>query len=277
MTYPPPPGEPLPPPVDPYETPLQPTVPYAGPQYPAPLPQHPGYGPPTVQVPPYPLPYAPQPSAPGTSRTTAIVLLSVGIGLVLLIGGGFAAYLAGTNLSATAATPSASPSASPSPSPSPSTSRSPQATITITEPDTLNGYAKLDDDEFDSLTEDLEKVVEGYPGAANVFGAVYGSVSEEKLIAAFAAEVDVDDPQRMLDVAFQSFSGSSQLVDVSEPSTVPLGGVAQCGTTRTDKTNMALCGWADEGSFGMFLFYDETAVDVKGDFPDMRAEIETKD
>lgn len=262
MTYPPSPGEPLPPPVDPYDTP----------QHTAPLYHQPDYGQPTYVQPVYPATPPPPPPPPspvqGTSRTTVIVLLSVAIGLVLLMGGGAAIYLVGKNLSTTSTKQGGT--ASPSP-------KSAKDSISIDEPDTLNGYDKLDADEFDSLTEDLEKEIEGYPGAANAFGAVYGSVAEKRLIAAFAAEVDIDDPQRMLDVVFQTFSGSNQLTGVTQASLGSLGGVAQCGTTRADNTDMALCGWADEGSVGMFLFFDETAVDVKGDFPDMRAEIETKD
>ncbi|MFD1372701.1 hypothetical protein [Actinoplanes sichuanensis] len=268
MTYPPSPGEPLPPPVDPYDTPQHTAPLYHQPDY-----RQPDYGQPTYVAPAYPAAPPPPPPPPGTSRTTVIVLLSVAIGLVLLMGGGTAIYLVGKSLSTT--TTKQGGTASPSPSLSPSTS--PKDSISIEEPDTLNGHDKLDADEFDSLTEDLEKELEGYPGAANAFGAVYGSVAEKKLIAAFAAEVDIDDPQRMLDVVFQSFSGENQLTGVTSASTGALGGVAQCGTTRADKTDMALCGWADEGSVGMFLFFDETAVDVKGDFPDMRAEIETKD
>ncbi|MEU4160515.1 hypothetical protein [Actinoplanes sp. NPDC026670] len=263
MTYPPSPGEPLPPPVDPYDTP----------QHTAPLYHQPDYGQPTYVQPVYPAtppPLPPPPPSPvqGTSRPTVIVLLSVAIGLVLLMGGGAAIYLVGKSLSTTSTKQGGT--ASPSP-------ESAKDSISIDEPDTLNGYDKLDADEFDSLTEDLEKEIEGYPGAANAFGAVYGSVAEKRLIAAFAAEVDIDDPQLMLDVVFQTFSGSNQLTDVTQASLGSLGGVAQCGTTRADNTDMALCGWADEGSVGMFLFFDETAVDVKGDFPDMRAEIETKD
>jgi hypothetical protein len=269
MTYPPSPGEPLPPPVDPYDTPQHTAPLYHQPDY-----HQPGYGQPTYVQPVSPATPPPPPPPPspvqGTSRTTVIVLLSVAIGLVLLMGGGAAIYLVGKSLSTTSTKQGGT--ASPSPSP-----KSPKDSISIDEPDTLNGYDKLDADEFDSLTEDLEKEIEGYPGAANAFGAVYGSVAEKRLIAAFAAEVDIDDPQRMLDVVFQTFSGSNQLTGVTQASLGSLGGVAQCGTTRADNTDMALCGWADEGSVGMFLFFDETAVDVKGDFPDMRAEIETKD
>ncbi|MEV6302695.1 hypothetical protein AB0M02_25005 [Actinoplanes sp. NPDC051861] len=214
------------------------------------------YLPPPVdpyQTPQYTQPfYPPPPPPPNHSRTVAITLLSVAIALVVLIGGGTVLYLIGEN------------------------EQDARDRITVSEPTTLNGHDKIEAKELESLTTDLEKELEGYPGAANAFGAVYGSLEDKKMIAALAAEVDIDDPQRMLDTVFQSFSGESQLTGVSPASTGSLGGVAQCGDTVVGKEDVAICGWADEGSVGMFLYFYETTVDVKGDFPDMRAEIETK-
>ncbi|WP_433789061.1 hypothetical protein [Actinoplanes sp. CA-252034] len=212
----------------------------------------------------------PPPSPPGRSRTVAITLVSVAIGLVLLVGGGTVFYLLGEKVSGGGTTTGTSPSPSASPTAA-------AAEISISEPTTLNGYPKIEADDFASLTKDLEKELKGFPGAANAFGAVYGDVDDKKLIAALAAEVDISDPQQMLDTMFQSFSGESQLTGVTAAGLGSLGGVAQCGNTVAGEYEMALCGWADEGSVGMFLFFDETAVDVKGDFPDMRAAIESKD
>ena len=295
--YPPSPGEPLPPPVDPYDSP-QYTQPLYGPPesglptYGPPESGPPAYGPPTYAQTSYGqpgygqpaygqpgFPTAPQ-SPPAASRTVAITLLSAAIALVILVGGGITFYLVGANSSQkendrVAQGESPSPSASPSPSPS-ATTKAARDVIRISEPDTLNGQPKIKAEELSSLTTDLAKELEGYPGAANAFGAVYGSLPDKKLVAALAAEVDIDDPQRMLDTVFQSFSGQNQLTSVTPASTVPLGGVAQCGNTVIGTEDVALCGWADEGSVGMFLFFYETAVDVKGDFPDMRAEIEKK-
>ncbi|GIE28061.1 hypothetical protein Ait01nite_011060 [Actinoplanes italicus] len=204
----------------------------------------------------------------------AITLVSVGIALVLLVGGGTALYLIGSKLSGgsgTGSTQGKGTTTSPTP-----TATAAEDEISISEPDTLNGQPKIEAEELESLTADLEGVLEGYPGAANAFGAVYGSLADKKLVTALAAEVDIDDPQRMLDTVFQSFSGESQLTGVSPASTGSLGGVAQCGSAVIGKEDVAICGWADEGSVGMILYFYETAVDVKGDFPDMRAEIETK-
>ncbi|GAA0434525.1 hypothetical protein Aca07nite_00510 [Actinoplanes capillaceus] len=262
MTYPPPPGEPLPPPVDPYETP-QHTAPlyeqpdFGRPTYAQPGHSQPGFGQPGLPAAP------PQPQPQGQSRTVAITLLSAAIALVVLVGGGIVFYLVGEKLFQ-------NEKASPGPS------EMAKADISIREPSTLNGHSKIEAQELSSLTADLAKELEGYPGAANAFGAFYGSLADKKMVAVLAAEVDIDDPQRMLDTMFQSFSGENQLTQVSAVSTGSLGGVAQCGNSVIGKEDVAICGWADEGSVGMFLHFYVTAVDVKGDFPDMRAEIETR-
>jgi hypothetical protein len=299
MTYPPPsgeppyppPGEPLPPPVDPYVTPhhTQPLYEqpgYGQPNYGQPGYGQPGYGQPTYSQPTYHQPGYGQPdhgllghpAPPARSRSLGITLLASAIALVVLVGGGVVFYLVGAKFSGDASrkgtqgtTASATPSAAPSQTPQSAKDR-----ISIKEPNTLNGHAKIEAEELSSLTTDLEKELEGYPGAANAFGAVYGSLADKKLIAALAAEVDIDDPQGMVDRVFQSFSGKNALTGVAPASTGSLGGVAQCGSTVIAKEDVAVCGWADEGSVGMIVYFYETAVNVKGDFPDMREEIETK-
>jgi hypothetical protein len=291
--YPPSPGEPLPPAVDPYHTPQYTQAIFDQPNQGQPGQGQPGYGQPGHTQPGYPPtaypptayaqpghPMAPPPRS-SDSRAVAITLLSVAIALVVLVGGGVVFYLVGTKVSdngtgtdRVAQGESAGPS--PSPSPSPSATANAADNIRIKEPATLNGHDKIEAKELAGLTTELEKELEGYPGAANAFGAVYGDIADKKMIAVFAAEVDVDDPQRFLDTMFQSFSGESQLAGVSPASTGSLGGVAQCGTAVVGAEDVAICGWSDEGSVGMILHFYETAVDVKGDFPDMRAEIETK-
>jgi hypothetical protein len=270
-----------PPPVDPYDSPQHTEVNFGNPGfgqpgYSQPAPGQPAPGPPAYRQPGHPQPgypmAPPPPPAPG-SRTVAITLVSMAIALVVLVGGGTALYLISEQLgdSGNGSTQGKGATAGPT-----QTETAAAEEISIREPDTLNGQPKIEAEELESLTTDLEDVLEGYPGAANAFGAVYGSFDDKNVVTALAAEVDIDDSQGMLDRVFQSFSGESQLTGVTAASTGSLGGVAQCGSAVIGKENVAVCGWADEGSVGMILYFYKTAVDVKGDFPDMRAEIETK-
>ena len=313
MTYPPPsgqppyppPGEPLPPAVDPFDVPQHTHAYFGQPGYQQPghvpaqyghpgqnQPGHnqtgqghpgqgqPGYGQfgpgqPGYGQPGYP-PAMPVPAPPGGSRTVAITLLSVAIALVVLVGGGGAVYLAGRNLSGETKGGGTPGPTDPTTGPT-DTARANRDRITIREPATLNGQPKIEAEELRSLTTQMEHVLKGYPGAANEFGAVYGTLTQRQVTAALAAEVDVSDPQLLLDAMFQSFNGTHKLSNVTAASAGELGGVAQCGSAVIGKEDVALCGWADEGSVGMFIYFYKTAVDVKGDFPAMRAEIETKD
>lgn len=233
-----------------------------------------GYGQPGYGQPGFP---AAVPTPRTGSRTTAVTMLSVAIALVVLVGGGAVFYLIGDQITRDDKGDALKGGGGPTPSPSASVTVAPdRLRIRISEPATLNGQPKIEAKELSTLTTGLAKELEGYPGAANAFGAVYGSMAQKEMTAALAAEVDIDDPRLMLDRVFQSFSGESQLTDVSGASLGSLGGVAQCGNSVSGTAKIALCGWADEGSVGMFLFMYKSAVDVKADFPAMRAEIETK-
>lgn len=223
--YPPSPGEPLPPPVDPYETP----------QHTAPLYEQPNYGQPTYAQPGYSHPGYGRPGMPavpsqprGQSRTVVITLLSVAIALVVLVGGGIVFYLVGETFSQNGNGGTAQDKKA-----SPSPSETAKADISIREPNTLNGHSKIEAEELSSLTMDLAKELDGYPGAANAFGAFYGSLADKKMIAVIAAEVDIDDPQRMLDTMFQSFSGENQLTQVSAASTGSLAGWRSAATASS--------------------------------------------
>ncbi|GAA1605718.1 hypothetical protein [Actinoplanes couchii] len=297
MTYPPPPGQPGYPnqgdPNQPYQPPYgQPQQPqYGQPQSPAPqfgAPQPPPYGqpqppqfggpqPPQPPQPPQfggpPPPQPPQfggpqqppfgqpgfPPPPGfpqppakKSKAVPIVLISLAIVLVLCVGGTTVFYLIGKNAEDAA------------------------AKISIAEPATLGGLAKLNSAEFEEITADMEKELAQYPGAESSFGAIYGSPEDKNMVAALATKATIADPQKELDASFTTFGQSSKVNGIVDVGTGTLGGVAQCGTSAISGIDVAICGWADEGSVGMIMYFFKTAADIKDEFPDRRAEIETK-
>ncbi|GAA4949003.1 hypothetical protein [Actinoplanes utahensis] len=311
MTYPPPPGQPSPgeplPPTrqfgapeppqygapqspPPYGAPQSPQQPqYGQPQYGQPqVPQQPQYGQPQQQYgqPEYGQPdygqqqagygqqqagygqqpppgfappppgFAPPPGGPAKkSKALPIVLVVIGIVLVLCVGGGVAFYIfakdeidAGVEASK----------------------------ITISEPATLGGQPKLNSQEFASLTADMEKELAGYPGASSSFGAFYGDITKSQMTAAIATKATLADPKAELDASFKSFSETAQISGITPVGTGTLGGVAQCGTAAMEGEKVAVCGWADQGSVGMIMYFFKTADQVAAEFPKHRAEIETK-
>jgi hypothetical protein len=270
MTYPPHPGEPNPsgyqPPQQPgqygqqppqygqqpgqqYGTPQQ----QPGQQYGAPAPQYgeqPGYGQPGQLPPPG---FPPPPGAPQKkSKALPIILTVVGILAVLCLGGGAVLYFIGKNAADDA------------------------AAVTITEPTTLGGRPKLENEEFATLTADMEKSLAGYPGASSSFGAFYGDPEKQDMVAAIATKAIIANPQAELDASFKEFGKDAPVSGLTDADTGTLGGVAKCGTSSFSGTDVAVCGWADEGSVGMVMWFFKKAPDVLAEFPKVRAEIETK-
>ncbi|MEU4621449.1 hypothetical protein AB0G04_15940 [Actinoplanes sp. NPDC023801] len=274
MTYPPHPGEPnpsgYPPPQPPYGqqppqygTPQQPQ--YGTPQQPQyGTPQQPQYGSPQppqygAPAPQYgqpgqlPPPGFPPPGAPQRkSRVLPIILIVVGILAVLCIGGGAALYFVGKDAVDDA------------------------AAVSITEPATLGGRPKLDTPEYATLTADMEKSLAAYPGASSSFGAFYGDPEKQDMVAAIATKALIANPQAELDASFKTFSKDAPVSGLTDAGTGTLGGVAKCGTSAFSGIDVAVCGWADEGSVGMIMWFFKKAPDVQAEFPKLRAEIETK-
>jgi hypothetical protein len=273
MTYPPHPGEPNPSGYQPPQYGQQPPQygqqppqygqqqppqygtpqPPAGGQYGTPAPQYgeqPGYGQPGQLPPPG---FPPPPGAPPRkSKALPIILTVVGVLAVLCIGGGAALYFIGKDAVDDA------------------------AAVTITEPATLGGRPKLESEEFATLTADMEKSLAAYPGASSSFGAFYGDPAKKDMVAAIATKALIANPQAELDASFETFGKDAPVTGLTNADTGTLGGVAKCGTSSFSGIDVAVCGWADEGSVGMIMWFFKKAPDVQAEFPKARAEIETK-
>lgn len=262
MTYPPPPGEPnpsgFPPPQQPFGQ--QPPPPYGQPQQPQygqqygqepgqygqQPPPPPGFGPPPGGFPPAPLP------PKRKSRVLPIILITLGVLAVLCIGGITAVVFFTKDAIEDA------------------------AAVTITEPATLGGRPKLDSQEFAAMTADMEKDLAAYPGAESSFGAFYGSPDDESMVAALATKALIANPQQELDASFKEFGKDAPISGLTNADTGTLGGVAQCGTSSVSGIDVAVCGWADQGSVGMIMWFFKKAPDIQAEFPKLRAEIESK-
>jgi hypothetical protein len=240
-----------------------------------------GYG----DQPPYqPPPGFSAPPAPRRkSRALPIVLVSLGIVLVLCIGAGTAIVIAGRNkakeiVDSARQAASAAPSA-PAAGGTPTTESTPNPTsnITVTEPKTLGGRPKLTDAQYATLADQLRSGLTDVPHATATVGALYGTPAKRDIVVVVAAATPIDDPQRELDSRYLGAGiGGLKVSDITSADPGPLGGVAKCGKADDKNLDMAMCGWADDGSVGWIMFFFTSVKSAKAEFPKLRGQIEKK-
>ena len=151
------------------------------------------------------------------------------------------------------------------------------STVTITAPATLIGRPRLTDPQYENMASILQSTLSGLPGATNSIGALYGTPDKQDVVVVTAAQAPIADPATELDRAFFGAGiGGLTISDVAEVNTGELGGKAKCGAAKSTVLELAFCSWADEGSLGMVMWYSQPVDKAKAEFPQIRAQIETK-
>ena len=88
---------------------------------------------------------------------------------------------------------------------------------------------------------------------------------------------DIANPQRDLTTALQLLDdGAGGVSNLRSVRTDGQDGVAQCGSSTSDNTPMAVCGWADRGSLAIVLFANRDVTSSAALFPQIRAAMEPK-
>jgi hypothetical protein len=172
---------------------------------------------------------------------------------------------AATSAPATGGTPTAEPP------------RGSGSTITVTEPKTLGGRPKLTDAQFKTLADELESGLADVPNATATVGALYGTPAKRDIVVIAGAAAPIDDPKRELDSTFLGAGiGGLKVKNITSVDPGSLGGVAKCGKADEQDIDLAMCGWADDGSVGWIMFFFSSVNSAKGEFPKLRAQIEKK-
>jgi len=226
--------------------------------------------------------YGTPPPPKKKSKVLPIVLISVAIVLVLCVGGVAALYMVGKNAAddvtdAVNNLPTSTSTAAPTDEPTTAPTTQAAANVTITEPATLGGRKKLTSAQFAAIAEQLKGGLETVPGATNTVGALYGDVGDQDIVIVAAAEAPIKNPKAELEQTFYGAGiGGLKIDNITTAPTGKLGGAAKCGSSETSGVDMAICTWADEGSVGMFIWFDEPVSKAKTEFPKLRAEVEKK-
>jgi hypothetical protein len=236
------------------------------------------YGQPTQVQPGYPQPdYGQQPTYdPPSYRTSdfgssapygqpprksrAILWITLGIVVVLVVGGAAIAVLyaatngdkgnTGTTATGTTAPPSAGASADPF---------AKERNASLSAPKKLAGLTKSTDKDLQKTADDLTDQMKGsVPGARDTIAAFYEDPSDPtKLVMVAGVTSDLPDPDAELDGTFRGLgTGGLPVENIKKTNAGSLGGVAKCGTSTAAGIPVAVCAWADHGSVGMTFFYN---------------------
>ncbi|WP_306216152.1 hypothetical protein [Actinoplanes sp. RD1] len=125
------------------------------------------------------------------------------------------------------------------------------------------GALKLDTTEEGRSTADyLQTALSAEVDLDEAVGGVYSDGTPNNVLffggttLIWTPESDLDTSLRILDDEQGAVTG---IHDVDPGA---LGGTMKCGTTKTDGTDMPVCGWADHGSLALAMFPGRTEADA---------------
>lgn len=129
-----------------------------------------------------------------------------------------------------------------------------QKDATLTAPPQI-GSLKLDTSDNGKSTGDyLQTALSADVDLDEALGAVYADGNGQNVLF-FGGTTLIWTPESDLDTAFELVSDDQGAVTgLHEVPAGPLGGTMKCGTTKSDGTDMPVCGWADHGSLALAMF-----------------------
>jgi hypothetical protein len=239
-------GYPPPPPPAGYGAPARPDF--------AASPPPPGYGPPGQ--PGYGVPQYGAPAPKKKSSTLKIVLIVVSVIAVLCVGGVAVTLFAARDTVGKVVD---------------------AASITVVQPATLGGRAKVTDPNLSTSLLPLNNELQKVPGATATVTGLYGDVQEQDLVMVAAASSITGSPQERFDEFTSGMTSEGmQLTNFTDTDPGPLGGIAKCGDSDAGEVDMAICVWSDNGSIGMFAMLFKKKADLVKEFVAMRGQVEQK-
>ena len=152
-----------------------------------------------------------------------------------------------------------------------------QKDATLTVPAQVAGLSVDSSDEGRSTAEYLQTALSAEVDLDHAVGAVYSDGSGNDVLF-FGGTTVIWTPGSDLETAFGLVSDDQGAVTgLSDVPAGPLGGTMRCGTTKSDGTDMPVCGWADHGSLALAMFPGRSADDAAKLFKEIRAAAQTRD
>jgi hypothetical protein len=133
---------------------------------------------------------------------------------------------------------------------------------TVSAPETLDGMTQLTDSTIRNSADKLRDDLKTKFGADNAIAAIYApSGDRTKPVFLVAATHLIINPESQLDEAFDSL-GTSR-VNMTNATTVDpgsMGGYAKCGEAKISGITVGTCAWADHGSVGIVMAFNQDAA-----------------
>ncbi|HCT80839.1 MAG TPA: hypothetical protein DGT23_30595 [Micromonosporaceae bacterium] len=202
--------------------------------------------------------------------------------VLLCFGGGAGAVMMGGYLSGSA-TDGKSPTVPRTPvgelmTASPQQPTPKQVTVTVAAPAKLGNRPRITDAEHTTTADEVTATLKGDRRVTTAVAAYYGTPDPKKdKVYLVAMTISTPMPKSEFEGTFAAITtqvGLGAMTDVADTEPGPLGGLARCGNLKVQEMPVAACGWADEGSFGVIVWYNKTLIQVKAQFIPLRAEVE---
>ncbi|WP_117214961.1 hypothetical protein [Allorhizocola rhizosphaerae] len=140
-----------------------------------------------------------------------------------------------------------------------------QRDATLAMPETVAELKRDDSDGAKEAATDLVTALRAEIDLDRSAAAVYSDPTNDpgKSIMLFGGTTLLLSPERELDAVLKlTEDAGDRIHGLQSVDPGPLGGVMKCGSTGTEASPMAVCGWADHGSIALALFPGRAPTDA---------------
>ncbi|WP_327008559.1 hypothetical protein OHA72_15685 [Dactylosporangium sp. NBC_01737] len=148
-----------------------------------------------------------------------------------------------------------------------------QNDTTVTTPAQVGAFTMDSSDDAKNTAEYVRDAIAAEVNLDKSVGAIYKDQAQTVILVAGTARVWK--PESSLSTAFKAISDDSGAVrDVRDVDAGSLGGVMRCGVTVDKEGEIAVCGWADNGSVAVALFPGRPVADAAKAMLELRNAVE---
>ncbi|MEV4515041.1 hypothetical protein AB0K00_39545 [Dactylosporangium sp. NPDC049525] len=148
-----------------------------------------------------------------------------------------------------------------------------QSDTTVSTPAQVGAFAMDSSDDAKNTAEYVRDAIAAEVNLDKSVGAIYKDQAQTVILVAGTARVWK--PESSLSTAFKAISDDNGAVrDIHDVDAGSLGGVMRCGVTVDKEGEIAVCGWADNGSVAVALFPGRPVADAAKAMLQLRDAIE---